>query len=159
MVTPALMLALVLGGSADDLMTARYGALTLQVPAVWKHSVQEGSHKYLAPSGEAFFLLDVGRVATPPMDPGACRKKILDNMGGDTGWQMLSIGAAPAARKLDLDVTPDKKDQVQTYTFVGCDGTTTWSLVFHLDSKKKDRFAPLAERVAKSVLYVHPERK
>ena len=54
---------------------------------------------------------------------------------------------------MDSDTTPDGAESVQTVTYVGCDGKTTWSLVFHMDAKKKDRFETLAEKVAGSVAY------
>lgn len=154
---PALLLTLVLGGAADDLMSARVGPLNLKVPAIWKHHLEDGSQKYVAPSGDAYFLLDIGQTAAP-LDPGLCRKKILDKMGDAGRWTLLSIGAAPAASKVDVDRSDDGQTEAQTLTYVGCDGRTTWSLVFHLAAGKKERFAPLADRIAKSLEYVHAPR-
>ena len=150
----ALVLGLLaVGPAAEKLTPVQVGAVTLGVPGAWKRATEEGTVRYSAPSGEAYFLLDVAHVATRGMDGETCRKKILAQMGGTSDWTLLSVGGSPAARKLDVDPAAGGKAEVQTYTFVGCNGVTTWSLVFHLDARKKERFAPLAERVVRSLAY------
>jgi hypothetical protein len=141
------------GGSADALVKHQSKALTLKVPAAWERSVQEGTEKFKAPSGEAFFLLDVGAVQTAGMQPKVCLEKILAAMGNE-GWERVSLGLNPAAKKVNLDnATEDGTDKVKTVTFVGCNGKTTWSLIFSMNEKKKERFEPLATKIAQSVSY------
>ena len=138
----------------EELVPVSMDRLTVGVPGAWRRSQEEGATKYTAPSMEAFFLFHVSHVQTAGMDEAVCRGKILEKMGPESAWTLLTVGGAPAARRLDADTAGDaKKTEIQTYTYVGCDGATTWSLVFHLDSRKKTRFARLAERIAQSISY------
>lgn len=141
------------GGSADALTAYQVKSVSMMVPAAWSKSVEEGSHKFVAPSGDAFFLVDVGAVQSKGMSGQTCLKKILAAMGGDEGWKRISVGSAPAARKTVTDVAPEGQGEVETVSYVGCDGKTTWSVIFHIDKKKQERFAPLAAKVAGSVAY------
>ncbi len=126
--------------------------LVVQVPATWVRSVEDGTQRFTDPSGDAYLLLDVGAVQTAGMKPQVCLDKILAAMGnGD--WKKQTLGRAPAARGTALDTTPDQTGSVQTVTYVGCDGKTTWSLVFHMDTKRKDHFEPMADKVASSIAY------
>jgi hypothetical protein len=152
MIGSLLTMVLAAGGSADALTKYQVKTLTLQVPAAWTRSVEDGSHKFVAPSGDAFFLVDVGAVQTAGMSGDTCVKKIVGSIGGE-GWERLNIGAAPAAKKTDVDTAPENQGQVETVTWVGCDGKTTWSVTFHMEVKKKERFAELAQKVAASVKY------
>lgn len=93
------------------------------------------------------------------MKPQLCLEKILAAMGSEQGWKHLKLGKAPAARRVDSDTTPDGAESVQTVTYVGCDGRTSWSLVFHMDAKKKNRFETLVEKVAGSVVYAKPQAR
>ena len=134
--------------------------LVLNVPKDWKSSVVDGSQRFTDPSGDAYLLLDVGKVQSAGMKPQVCLDKIVAAMGGQdskdkTGWTLLSLGRAPAARHLDVDTTPDRTGSVETVTYVGCDGKTTWSLVFHMDAKRKEHFEPLAEKISTSVAYAY----
>ena len=52
------------GGSADALAQFQVKNVSLQVPAAWSRSVEDGSNKFSAPSGDAYFLVDVGAVQT-----------------------------------------------------------------------------------------------
>ncbi|MDY7228331.1 hypothetical protein [Hyalangium rubrum] len=147
-----LVLAAGKGGSADELVKHQAKTLSLKVPAAWERSVEEGTQKFKAPSKDAFFLLDVGAVQTAGMQPDVCLQKILASVGGE-GWERVSLGANPAAKKVEVDATEDGVDKVETHTFVGCNGKTTWSLVFSMNQKKKERFEPLALKIAQSVSY------
>jgi hypothetical protein len=140
------------GGTADSLVKHQVKALSLKVPAAWERTVEEGTQKFKAPSQDAFFLLDVGTVQTAGMAPKVCLEKILASIGGQ-GWQKLSLGANPAAKRVDADTTEDGKDTVETHTYVGCNGKTTWSLTFSMNQTKKERFEPLALKIAQSVSY------
>jgi len=140
------------GGSADALVKHQAKTLSLKVPAAWEKTTEEGTQKFTAPSKDAFFLLDVGAVQTAGMEPQVCLQKILASIGGE-GWQKLSFGANPGAKRVDADTTEDGKDTVETHTYVGCNGKTTWSLVFSMNQTKKERFEPLALKIAQSVSY------
>jgi hypothetical protein len=152
MIGTLLMVVLSAGGSADALVKHQVKALSIKVPAAWEKTVEEGTQKFKAPSKDAFFLLDVGTVQTAGMEPQVCLRKILASIGGQ-GWQRLSLGANPGAKKVEADTTEDGKDTVETHTFVGCNGKTTWSLVFSMNQAKKERFEPLALKIAQSVSY------
>jgi len=141
------------GGSADALVKHEAKTLTIKVPAAWERTVQEGTEKFKAPSGDAFFTLDVGAVQTAGMQPKVCLEKILSAMGGE-GWEKVSLGLNPAAKKTNVDdASEDGEDKVRSITYVGCNGKTTWSLIFSMNDKKKERFEPLAGKIAQSVSY------
>ena len=137
------------GGSADALAQFQVKNVSLQVPAAWSRSNEDGTSKFTAPSGDAYFLLDVGSVQTAGMKAQTCVDKIVKSIGG-ANWERMKVGGQPAAKRLDSDTAPSG-DVVDTVTYVGCDGKTTWSVVFHLEQGKKERFAPLAEKVGTSV--------
>ncbi|AKF82263.1 hypothetical protein OWM54_37790 [Myxococcus sp. MISCRS1] len=139
------------GGSADALTQFQVKNVAVQVPAAWTRSNEDGTAKFTAPSGDAYFLVDVGAVQTAGMKAQVCVDKIVTGSGG-TGWEKLKVGGQPAARRLDTDASTNGA-LVDTWTYVGCDGRTTWSVVFHLEQGKKERFAPLAEKVAGSVKF------
>jgi hypothetical protein len=148
-----LLLALLLTGAADELATTQVGALKLKAPAAWKRTADEGgTTRFAAPSGEAFFEVDVGQVQREGGMPAEeCLSKILAGVGPD-GFERLTIGGKPAAVKAVVDKDESGKE-FHTYSYVGCDGMTTWSLEFHFVAAKKDRFEPLARTVGKSVEY------
>ncbi|MFP2928060.1 hypothetical protein ACLESO_23235 [Pyxidicoccus sp. 3LG] len=137
------------GGSADALAQFQVKNVSLQVPAAWSRSVEDGTSKFSAPSGDAYFLVDVGSVQTAGMKAQVCVDKIVASIGG-ANWEALKVGGQPAAKRLDSDNSPGG-GAVDTVTYVGCDGKTTWSVVFHLEQGKKERFAPLAQKVGTSV--------
>ena len=147
-----LVMVLAAGEPAEVLTKYEVKTLAVQVPSEWTQSEADGTRRFDDPTGEAYLLLDVGAVQTSSMKPQLCLEKLLGAMGRE-GWKQLKLGRSPAARRVDADTTPDGAESVKTVTFVGCDGTTTWSLVFHMDAKRKDRFEALAEKVAQSVAY------
>ncbi|MCP3103494.1 hypothetical protein LZ198_31885 [Myxococcus sp. K15C18031901] len=137
------------GGSADALANFQVKNVAVQVPAAWQRSVEDGSTKFLAPSGDAYFLVDVGTVQTAGMKAQVCVDKITAGIGG-TGWEKLKVGGQPAAKRLDSDASTNG-GVVDTVTYVGCDGRTTWSIVFFMEQAKKARFSTLADKVGTSV--------
>jgi len=143
--------AAVLSQGADGLVTLRLAAVRVHVPAAWEHKVDQGTHRFNAPSGDAYFLLDTGKTAQR-MDANVCLQKVTQQLGGD--WTKLSIAAAPAARRFELVHNDQTQSDVHEYTYVGCDGATTWSLILRIDGKKHDRYAPLGEKVAQSIEYI-----
>ncbi|WP_426752787.1 hypothetical protein [Myxococcus sp. Y35] len=145
-----LAMVLTAGGSADALAQVQVKNLSIQVPASWNRTEQEGTQKFMAPSGDAYFLVDVGTVQTAGMKAQTCVDKIVASIGGK-GWERLKVGAHPAAKRQETDVAPDGSGAVDSVTYVGCDGKTTWSVIFYLEQAKKERFAPLAQKVGTSV--------
>jgi hypothetical protein len=142
------------GGTADALVKHQAKTLQISVPAAWERKVDAGTEKFVAPSGEAYFTLDVGAVQTAGMKPKVCLDKILTAMGGDEGWERVSLGLNPAARKVNVDkVNEEGSLKAMSISYVGCNGKTTWSLIFTLNEEKKDRFEPLAAKIAQSVSY------
>ncbi|MCP3164352.1 hypothetical protein [Myxococcus qinghaiensis] len=137
------------GGSADALAQFQVKNVGVQVPAAWSRSTEEGTMKFTAPSGDAYFLVDVGSVQTAGMKAKVCVDKIVAGIGG-ANWERLTVGGQPAAKRLDSDNSTNG-GVVDTVTYVGCDGRTTWSVVFHMEQRKKDRFAALADKVGTSV--------
>ncbi|MGZ3457513.1 MAG: hypothetical protein ACXU86_03305 [Archangium sp.] len=146
-------------GEPTALTNHQVRTLALQVPSEWTQSEEDGTQRFQDPSGGAYLLVDVGAVQTAGMKPQVCLDKILSAMGNAQGWRQLELDQAPAARRVDSDTTPDGTESVQTVTYVGCDGKTTWSLVFHMDARQKDRFETLAEKVAGSVTYAKPSAR
>ncbi|WP_434379972.1 hypothetical protein [Melittangium boletus] len=156
----SLVVALLAAGEPTaELAKREVKTLTLNLPEDWARSEADGTLRFADPSGNAYVLVDVGAVQTAGMKPQVCLDKILSAMGGEPGWKSLKLGKSPAARRVDSDTTPDGAESVRTVTYVGCDGKTTWSLVFHMDQKQQERFEPLAEKVAQSVAYAKAPRK
>jgi hypothetical protein len=149
----SLLVMVLAAGEPAELTKFEVKTLALQVPSEWTQSEADGTQRFDEPTGDAYLLVDVDSVPTAGMKPQLCLEKILTAMGSEQGWKPLQLGKAPAARRVDLDTTPDGAESVETVTYVGCDGKTNWSLVFHMDAKKKDRFEALAEKVAGSLAY------
>lgn len=147
-----LTVVLAAGGTADALASYNVKNVQLQVPAAWKRTVEDGSHKFMAPSGDGYFLVDVGAVQTAGMKADVCVNKIVASIGGEN-WERFKVAGQPAAKRADTDTAQDGSGTVETLTYVGCDGKTTWSVVFYLEQGKKQRFAPLAQKVGTSVKF------
>ena len=150
----ALVLALALGGgSGEELAATTVGALRLKVPTAWQRRPNEGTTtRFAAPTGEAYFDVDVGRVQRDGGMPASeCLQKILAGLG-DKGFEFTSIGGQPAAFRQYVDKDSQGKKFVQV-SYVGCNGEVTWSMQFHMVQAKRDRFGPLAEKVSRSIEY------
>jgi len=150
MIGSLLVMVLAAGGSAET-KKFQEKTLTLQVPADWKQSEAEGTRRFQAPSGDAYFLLDVN-VKEKATKASACLDRILENMG-EGEWENLKAGGSPAAMSEAVDEAPDGEGTVETVTYVGCDGKTAWSLVFHVVGGKKDEYTPVVTQVVKSLKY------
>jgi hypothetical protein len=150
----ALTLAALLlsGNPLTDLAPTQIKTVKLRVPAVWKHTDDKGTQVYTSPAKDAQILVDVGATASP-MDASTCRNKIVHAMG-EEGWMLLSIGTQPAAKKVEQVQSEDQQTVVDTLTYIGCNGRTTWSMQFRIDAHKKDKFQALVDQVAQSLQYV-----
>jgi len=149
----ALSLALALGaGAADEMAEAKVGAMTVKTPASWVRREAEGTVRYAAPTGEAFFDMDVGQVQRKGgMKADECLKKIIAGLG-KAGFKQTKAGGQPAAWKEEVDADESGK-KFADRTYVGCNGTTTWSIQFHFVEEKRAQYAPVADQVFKSVGY------
>jgi hypothetical protein len=151
MLARTLLTTLILSQAADELVTFRLDTVRIHVPAAWGHRVENNTHRFDAPSGDAYFVLDTGKTAQR-MDAAVCVGKITGQLGGD--WTRVSIGSQPAAKRIEIIHNGQTNSDLHEYTYVGCDGVTTWSLIYRLDARKKERFAPLADKVGGSIDYV-----
>lgn len=149
----ALSLTLALGaGSADELAETTVGALKLKAPGAWQRRDVEGTVRFAAPSGEAYFDVDVGQVQRKGgMKADECLGKILSGLG-KAGFAKTKVGGQPAASKETVDADESGKKFVER-TYVGCNGSTTWSIQFHMVEEKRDHYAPVADQVFKSIRY------
>lgn len=148
----SVMVALLLTTAADELAKSQVGALSLMTPAAWKKSDNQGTARFAAPSGEAYFELDVGEVQREGGMPAEeCLSKILAGVGAD-GFNRISVAGQPAALKVFVD-TDESGKAFTTHSYVGCNGRTTWSLMFHMVDAKKQRYSALADKVARSIQY------
>jgi hypothetical protein len=140
--------------TADVLAQHQAKTLALSIPLGWERKVVDGTERFSAPSGKASFTLDVGAVQSSGMKPAVCLGKILSAMGGEQGWQRLSIGGNPAARKVEVDnAARNRSEKIRSISYAGCNGKTTWSLIFSVNEKEKDRFEPLVTKITQSVAY------
>jgi hypothetical protein len=140
--------------TADVLAQHQTKTLSVGIPLGWERKVVDGTERFSAPSGKASFTLDVGAVQTSGMKPAVCLGKILTAMDGDKGWQRLSIASNPAARKVQVDnAKRNASDKGRSISYVGCNGKTTWSLIFSFNEKEQDRFEPLLAKIAQSIAY------
>ncbi|MHB8875914.1 MAG: hypothetical protein ACYC8T_19675 [Myxococcaceae bacterium] len=155
----ALLLALLLTG-ADDLASTKVEGLQLKVPSAWKATpAEKGTVHYDSPTSDGSFELSVFPVA-PRRDGKLCVDQLLKAMG-DEGWKPVTIGGAPAAQKITTEATPEEgegKDkklpvEVQTNSYVGCNGATKWVLTLTMHTKSKARYDALAKKVVGGIAY------
>jgi hypothetical protein len=148
----AVALAVSSGGSTEAMKKYQVKTLTLQAPESWAHSVSEGTEKFSSSTGE-FFTVDVGAVQTAGMKAQVCLDKIMAAMGAE-GWEKLKLGKNPAARRVNVDnATQDGAAKVRSITYIGCNGKTTWSLIFSGNEQKKDALEALVTKIAGSISY------
>jgi hypothetical protein len=158
----ALSLSLFLTAGSDGGTTAprvELGPISIKVPVTWQRRDRSGSHRFDAPKGNAYFVVDTSEVKTAGMEPSICLGKIIDALGNEGGgeWNKLMLGGFPAAHRASTDVGKGGSVTVRTHTFVGCNGVNTWLLLFHLDDKAAAEYEPQIVTLAKSLQFVSPE--
>jgi hypothetical protein len=155
----ALILALVLTG-ADDLVATNLEGLKVKVPSAWKKKpADKGSVQYDSPTSDASFELSVYPVQ-PRREGKLCVDQLLKALG-DSGWERVTLGGAAAAQKIVSETTPaegegkDRKEpvEVQTNSYVGCDGATKWVLTLTSHTQNKARYDALAKKIVGSIAY------
>jgi hypothetical protein len=146
------VLAAGVSGAAEKQVKVQVKSLSIQVPASWERTQEEGTEKFNAPSGGTFFLLDVGQVQTAGMKADVCLDKILKGVGAE-GWKRLQVASQPAARRISVDATEDGQDKVESIHYVGCNGKTTWSLIFSMNQLQKEELEPVASKLVQSISY------
>lgn len=147
-----LLVALLLSG-ADDLTAVTHGRLQVQVPKGWTH--ERGSDRWDAPSKKASFELSVFPVQ-PQRDGKVCLGQLLEALGGQ-GWSELTVGGAPAARKVSTEKSrPEGNEapvEVETHSYVGCNGSTKWVLTLTASAGDVRRYGSLANKMVASIRY------
>ena len=64
-----------------------------------------------------------------------------------------SKAGQPAATLTAYEKDEDGKMEVASITYVGCDGKTTWSVIFNVEKAKQAEYAPLVKRIVDSLEY------
>ena len=163
MISSVLLFAMMAGANPQPMESTATGAspridlgtVTLEVPPSWQRRFRSGTYRFDSPKGDAYFVVDTGQVQTAGMEPSVCLGKITEALGNDGGeWHKLVLGGYPAAHRSGTDTAKSGGVTVRTHTFVGCNGTTTWSILFHVDDKAADAYAPQVVSVAKSLEFV-----
>ncbi len=144
-------LAVSSGQSRGELAEVSVGGIILRVPKDWGLAIEGGTHTWQSPSGDHLMKLDVGTVQTKGMKPKVCVDKILAAMGNPKGWKRFDVAKKPAARRVDVDAAEEGSAEVETTTVIGCDGKTTWSVVYSVEKSKRD--TSWLQRVVKTVRY------
>ena len=54
------------------------GAISLKIPLTWQRRMRSGTHRFDAPKGNAYFVVDTGEVKTNGMEPSVCLGKITE---------------------------------------------------------------------------------
>lgn len=157
MISTALVLSLVLSG-ADDLAPAKVNGLSVRLPAAWaKKAMEDGSVRYDAPSGDGWLELAVYKV-DPARDAKLCLDQLLEALGAE-GWERLTVGASPAAKKLTVASATgaDEEGEVnvegQSTMHIGCNGKTKWVLTVVANAAKRARYDGVAAKVLSSIRY------
>ena len=152
-----LTMALVLGGAADSLTTAKVGGLTLKAPAGWVATDADDGKNWEEPTRAAQLELTVFKV-DPRRKAQDCLDQLLEKLGKN-GWDKLSIGGEPAVRKVTIDYVGEadagKTDanKVSTVMYVGCNGSTKWVMSMTSTSNKSARFGAVLKTIVESIAY------
>lgn len=151
-----IVVTLALLGAGPKMTSVERGAIRLSVPADWTQSEEDGSLKLVAPKGDAMLLLDVGKVQTKGMAAKTCVEKIKSAIGGK--WSDTTAGGQPAATNTAEDVAEGQDAALVSQTHVGCNGATTWSIVFSVEKAKAKQYAPDFEAIMKSLKFAAQKR-
>ena len=157
--THALLIALLTAAAPEvepRLVAFKIQPIRISVPADFAHTEEGATHRFSAKEGEAFFEVDVGKVQTAGMKGEVCRDKITKGIGGK--FTKLVLGGQPAAKKVVTDKNKAKEEFV-THLYVGCDGSTTWSMSFHVLKAKTDQYLPLAGKIAETIQFPKTEEE
>jgi hypothetical protein len=140
-----------LAAPVDPLSHVTVEGMKLKVPSAWSLSVNQGTYHYGSSAEDGAFELSIYPVT--PRDGQQCLDELLVALGGEKDWKRLSVGGAPAARRVFSDRSQAKEKAFATRTYLGCNGHYKWVLTFSLQQSKKQRYEPLAEAVVKSIQY------
>lgn len=142
----------------DDLSPARVGGLGLRAPAAWQHSAPDANtQEWSAPGGGAKLALSAFALEKP-LAADECLRKLLDAVGA-TGFERLTVGAQPAAKKVTSDFVGEgigarvDSNRVTTTTFMGCDGRVKWVLTYTAKTASAARFGAVLKRVVDSISF------
>ena len=133
------------------------GPLQMDVPEGWRRTWRFGTSRFDAPDGSAYVLVDTSSTLTPNLDAVECRDKILTNLGGKVRWKPIEIDHQPAGEQVIIETAPHNTQSVITARYVGCDGNTTWSMLFQGDYLiTRGFFEVIVRQIMGSVHYSPP---
>lgn len=127
------------------------GKVKVAMPVGWAHRENNGTHHFISPDAKLTVDLDSGTVQSAGMRADDCRDKITKALRGR--FTNVPVAGTAAAKK-EESVFDKKKRVFVIETWVGCDGKTTWSLVFNSPREKRATYAPVIEKIANSVEFV-----
>ena len=90
--------------------------------------------------------------------PAGCMKKLLEAVGKD-GFEALTLGTQPAAKKITRDYLGEgeaakvESNRITTTTVLGCNGKVKWVLTFSAKTSEGTRFGPMLKRIIESISY------
>jgi hypothetical protein len=150
--------------NADTLVSTKVSDLTLKLPQAgkeWKSEEADEangrSRTVKTTDGEAQIDISVFSV-DPKRDAAVCLEQLLKALGPE-GYEMVTIGGAAAAKKMTIDYVGDseaakkEENKVNTFSYVGCNGSTKWVMSMTSKASKAPRFGVLLKRVVESIGY------
>jgi len=152
-----LVVTLALAGG-DVLSVVNLRGLGFKAPTGWeKGAPDENSVEWTAPNEAAKMA-----VSAYPLEkfqpPAGCMKKMLDAVGRE-GFDPLTLGAQPAARKVTSDYLGQGEEakveanRITTTMVIGCNGRVKWVLTWASKTADAPRFGPMLKRILDSVSY------
>ncbi len=153
----ALILSLLLAGSADDLASTRVHGLRLKAPAAWTRTDVPDGVRYDSPSKDAWLELNVMKVE-PKRAAKKCIDELVEKLG--EGWTHIKVGGHPALEqvntaKADADHEEEQPIhvEVKSVTFIGCNGATKWVMTVAANKKQEQRYDKLIQKILQSITY------
>lgn len=152
----ALAVALVLGG-VDSVAKVTINGLSFKAPTSWNKTDDEAGSEWAAPEEAAKLAVSV--YAVDPQRPAkACVSQLVEAVGKE-GFENVTLGGQPAAKKVTTDFVGEgddaKKDEnkVTTTTVLGCNGKKKWVLTWTAKTAQGARFGPMLKRILDSIAY------
>ena len=148
---------LVLAGG-DVLSPVGLQGLSFKAPVGWqREQVDPNSLEWTDAGQQAKLAVSVYQLERPLPAEG-CVKKMVEALGTQ-GFEMLSLGGRPAAKKITSDFLGEgeaaktEDNRITTTSVVGCSGRVKWLLTFTAKTSRAPRFGPVLKRILESVSY------
>lgn len=152
-----LLVATALAGG-DVLAPTTFQGLSFKAPTGWeKGTPDEHSVEWAAPRDAAKMAVSVFPLEKLQIASG-CMKKLLDAVGPG-GFEAMTLGAQPAARKITSDFIGEgqaakvEANRVTTTTLIGCNGRLKWVMTWSAKTSEAARFGPMLKRIVESISY------